>query len=46
LIFIKRIAKLEQLFLSACIVGAPNAGKSTLLNYIIGEEVSATSDKV
>jgi tRNA U34 5-carboxymethylaminomethyl modifying GTPase MnmE/TrmE len=29
----------------ACLLGAPNAGKSSLLNLIVGSNVSAVSDK-
>jgi GTP-binding protein Era len=29
----------------ACLLGAPNAGKSSLLNHIVGQNVSAVSDK-
>jgi GTP-binding protein Era len=31
--------------LEACILGAPNAGKSSLMNIIIGSNVSAVSNK-
>ena len=32
--------------LKACLLGAPNAGKSTLLNKMVHREVSAVSNKV
>ncbi|KAM3127476.1 hypothetical protein pb186bvf_020406 [Paramecium bursaria] len=35
----------EQRYLSVSIIGAPNAGKSTFLNYVVGEPVSAVSNK-
>ena len=28
-----------------CIIGAPNAGKSTILNYISERDISAVSNK-
>jgi GTPase Era involved in 16S rRNA processing len=31
--------------LDACIIGAPNAGKSSLLNTIVEKNVSAVSNK-
>ena len=31
--------------MAASIIGPPNSGKSTFLNYIIGEPVSAVSNK-
>jgi GTPase len=31
--------------IEACLLGAPNAGKSSLLNLIVGSNVSAVSDK-
>lgn len=31
--------------MNACLLGAANAGKSTLMNTIVGKQVSAVSDK-
>ena len=36
---------IEARSLDACIIGAPNAGKSSLLNSIVEKPVSAVSDK-
>jgi ribosome biogenesis GTPase A len=37
---------LKSKFLQACILGAPNAGKSSLLNTMVGKNISAVSNKV
>lgn len=35
----------EQKYLSIAIIGAPNSGKSSLLNYLTGQPISAVSNK-
>jgi len=41
----KEMSPTGSRLLEACILGAPNAGKSSLMNYLIGKNVSAVSNK-